>query len=73
MTSWKAGVKTSGDKDWCYNALRFATKEEAEGYVENLMWRWLAVTDTHVEECQDDPVNYKWENNKVVAVPTSGC
>jgi len=42
---------------WIGNALRFATKAEAEAYVQDLMWRWTAVRDTRVVESAD-PVNY---------------
>jgi hypothetical protein len=34
--------------------LRFATKDEAERYVHDLMMRWTLVTDTRVVE-SDDP------------------
>ena len=42
---------------FCGNALRFATREEAEASVRDLMNRWMLVTDTRVVET-DDPVNY---------------
>ncbi len=48
---------------WAGNALRFATKEEAEANVRNLMMRWLSVRETRVVE-SDDPVNYRWVNGK---------
>ena len=35
--------------------------------VRNLMSRWMQVTDTRVDET-DAPVNYRWENNKLVSV-----
>jgi hypothetical protein len=41
------------------NGLRFATREEAEANVANLMQRWFLVTDTRVVE-STDPVNYRW-------------
>jgi hypothetical protein len=53
--------------EFCGNALRFATKEEAEGNVFDLSMRWMLVRDTRVVE-SDDPVNYKWENGKLVAI-----
>jgi hypothetical protein len=43
------------------NALRFATREEAEANVRDLYSRWSLVTDTRVVE-SDDPVNYRWDN-----------
>jgi hypothetical protein len=47
---------TSGK--WCGNALRVATREEAEANVRDLMMRWFAVRETRVVE-SDDPVNYR--------------
>ena len=46
-------------------ALRFATREEAEAYVQNLMMRWFTVRETRVVE-SDDPVNYRWEEGRLV-------
>jgi hypothetical protein len=61
--SWKAEVITdSGDK-WISNALRFATKEEAESYVADLLLRWSAVRETRVVECAD-PVNYAFVDGR---------
>ena len=61
--SWKPEVIADNSGKWCGNALRFATKEEAEANVKNLMWKWLAVRDTRVVE-SDDPVNYRWIDGK---------
>ena len=67
--SFKPEVRTVGDGDnWSTNALRFATKEEAERYVLDLAMRWTAVTDTRVTEC-DDPVTAKIENDRLVHLP----
>jgi len=63
MTSWKPEVIADSTGAWCGNALRFATKEEAEANVFNLACRWLAVRDTRVVETSD-PVNYRWDNDK---------
>lgn len=65
--SWKPEVIADSSGEWCGNALRFATKEEAEANVANLAMRWLAVRETRVVE-SDDPVNYRWteEGLKVV-------
>jgi hypothetical protein len=48
------------------NALRFATREEAEANVRDLQWRWAAVRETRVVE-SDDPVNYRYINGKLEA------
>lgn len=63
--SWKAEVVADQYGGWHSNALRFATREEAQHYVADLANRWLLVTDTRVVEC-DDPVNRRIENNKMV-------
>lgn len=65
--SWKPEVIADSTGKWCGNALRFATKEEAELNVRDLMNRWLLVSDTRVVEC-DDPVNYRWIDGKLEAV-----
>ena len=52
---------------WYGNALRFATKQEAEANVSDLAFRWTSVRDTRVVE-SDDPVNYRWVNGELVAL-----
>ena len=61
--SWKPEVIADSTGKWCGNGPRFATKEEAEANVRDLMNRWFAVTDTRVVE-SDDPVNYIWDPKK---------
>jgi hypothetical protein len=65
--SWKPEVIADSSSKWCGNALRFATREEAEANVRDLMMRWMLVTDTRVVE-SDDPVNYRWVNNQLEPV-----
>lgn len=65
--SFAPQVKTGEASEWAGNALRFATREEAEQNVRDLMRRWLLVTDTRVVET-DDPVNYKWVDGKLEEV-----
>jgi hypothetical protein len=65
--SWKPEVQTDSSGKWYGNALRFATKEEAEANVFDLSMRWMLVRDTRVVEC-DDPVNYAWVDGGLVAV-----
>lgn len=57
--SFKPEVQTDNTGKWYDNALRFATREEAEAQVRDLSYRWLAVRETRVVE-SDDPVNYRW-------------
>jgi hypothetical protein len=65
--SFAPEVQTGRSSAWTGNALRFATREEAEANVANLMMRWLMVTDTRVVE-SDDPVNYRWTDEGLAAV-----
>lgn len=54
-TSWKVGVKTPSDHTWCYNGLRFATKEAAEEYGRDLYMRWTAVTEWEAHPADEEP------------------
>jgi hypothetical protein len=65
--SWKPEVIVDSSGKWYGNALRFATKEEAEGNAAALAWKWLAVREWRVVE-SDDPVNYHWVKGQLVAV-----
>lgn len=57
--SFAAEVIADNSGKWCGNILRFATKEEAESYVKDLMWRWILVRETRFIET-DDPVTDTW-------------
>jgi hypothetical protein len=57
--SYKPEVIADASGKWSGNALRFATREEAESYVFDLSMRWTLVSDTRVIE-SDDPINYRW-------------
>lgn len=48
------------DDKWASNALRFATKEEADNYGVELLSRWWVPTAHRVAE-STDPVNYKFD------------
>lgn len=65
--SFKPEVQTGEPGKFYGNALRFATREEAEANVKDLMNRWFLVTDTRVVE-SDEPVNYRWVNGKLESV-----
>lgn len=54
--SWKAEVIADNSGKFVSNALRFATKAEAEVYAADLAYRWTLVRDWRVVEC-DEPVN----------------
>ena len=59
MISFSPEVQT-GSNNWAGNALRFSTDAEAQGNVDHLAGRWLAVTATRVVKT-DDPVTHVWE------------
>ena len=65
--SWKPEVIADRSGKWTGNTFRFATQEEADEYVEDLMWRWTAVTGWRSIE-STDPVNYRWADGKAVAL-----
>ncbi len=65
--SWKPEVIADSTGQWYGNALRFATKQEAEDNARDLMMRWFAVCDTRASE-SPDPVNYAWVDGKLESV-----
>lgn len=65
--SWKPEVIADSSGQWCGNALRFATREEAEANVRDLSYRWILVRDTRVVE-SDDPVNYRYVAGRLEAL-----
>ena len=69
--SFKPEVIADTSNKWCGNALHFATREEAEANVRDLVMRWLAVREARVVE-SDDPVNYRYINGRLESL-TSGA
>lgn len=67
--SWKPEVQTDSTGNWYGNALRFATKEEAEAQVRDLSMRWFSVKETRAVE-STDPVTHKYVDGKSVDVTT---
>jgi hypothetical protein len=65
--SWKPEVQTYNTGKWYGNALRFATREEAESNARDLSWRWTAVREYRASE-SDEPVNYTYHDGTLVAV-----
>lgn len=53
--SWKVGVKTAGDTEWCSNGLRFKSKQAAASYGADLACRWTAVREWTVLPSDDEP------------------
>lgn len=64
---WKPEVQTFGDPKYYDNALRFATKEEAEASARDLSRRWMLVENWRAVE-SDDPVNYILNEGELVSV-----
>lgn len=65
--SWKPEVQTDSSGKWYDNALRFATKEEAEEAAYALAMRWTLVREWRAVE-SEDPVNYTWIDKRLVRV-----
>jgi len=57
--SWKAEIQVAGDPKWYDNAVRFATKREAEQYAEDLYQRWTTAKNWRAAKA-DDPVTASW-------------
>ena len=64
MKSWKPEVVADSSGKFIGNSLRFATKQEAEDNVHDLMMRWYAVRETRVVEV-DEPVNYTYHDRQL--------
>ena len=67
MKSYAPQVIADNSGKFYGNALRFATREEAEANVAHLASRWMLVRETRVVET-DDPVNYRWVNGRLQEV-----
>jgi hypothetical protein len=68
--SWAPEVIADNSGKWCGNAVRFATKEEAEADVRDLANRWFLVRETRVVE-SSDPVNYKRLRGVTVSIDST--
>lgn len=65
--SFAAEVIADAGGQWAGNALRFASRQEAESWVADLALRWILVRGTRVVE-SNDPVNYKWDGTNLTEV-----
>jgi len=63
--SWKPQIQVAGDQKWYDNAVRFATRVEAEKYARDLFYRWTSAKNQRATE-SDDPVNASWVEGAVV-------
>lgn len=70
--SWKVEVQVVRNGEWHDNALRFATKTEAEANIRELVMRWLAVNATRIVE-SDDPANYRYADRTLAAIQEPRC
>lgn len=59
--SYKVEVLAYGETKWVANALRFAAKEEAEAYSDDLFVRWTQVDKTRVVT-SDEPVSHTYSD-----------
>ena len=64
MRSFAPEVIADASGQWAGNALRFATRPEAESWVRDLYSRWMLVRETRVVE-STDPVNYAWRDGRL--------
>lgn len=60
--SYAPEVQADNTGNWYGNALRFATRGEAEKQALDLACRWLPVHNTRVVS-SDDPPNYRWDES----------
>lgn len=65
--SWKPEVIADSSGKWNGNALRFATKKEAEDNARDLSYRWMAVIDHRATE-SDDPINYDYTTGVLIRI-----
>jgi hypothetical protein len=65
--SYTPEVLVARESKFAGNALRFATREEAEAYAFELSLRWTAVRETRVVE-SDDAVNYAIRDGRAVLI-----
>ena len=64
MPNFKYGVQLAGESKLGFNAVVFATAEEADLAGRELLSRWFAPTGYEVVET-DDPVNYEIVDNTI--------
>jgi hypothetical protein len=66
--SFEPQVIADSSGKWVGNAVRTATKAEAETYVRDLSYRWTLVRETRVIE-SDDPVTYRIVDGRGEFIP----
>ena len=63
-TSWACWVLVKGEREWVTNALRFATKEEADAWGVDLDSRWTLPKELEARP-SDDPVNHRFAGGRL--------
>ncbi len=63
--SWRPEVIADDSGEWVGNALRFATRREADAYLSELAANWTQVVKTRAVEVFE-PVNCSWANGRVL-------
>lgn len=66
--SWKTEVETPRGQ-WSSNALRFATKKEAEDAGDELLSRWTVPLSSRATETPDEPANYRFNYERFKPEP----
>ncbi len=61
--SYKCQIKVYGDPKFYDNAVRFATREEADSAGQNKLWNWTMADEYRVVE-STDPANYRWSETE---------
>ena len=70
MSSFAAELSTDGGKSFAANGRRFATKDEALRHAEEIMQRWLAVTDWRAVPSDQEPnAVFDQHQNRAVEIP----
>jgi hypothetical protein len=69
--SFKPEVQVNDRPEWAGNALRFATRKEAEENVFDLMMRWFSVSNTRVVEV-DEPATHTYTDGKLGCIAQAG-
>jgi hypothetical protein len=65
--SFKPEVVVDQSGKWYGNALRFATREEAEANARDLAARWMLVSEWRAAE-SDEPVNYRYVDGQLISI-----
>ncbi len=68
--SWKPEVIADNTGKWLDNALRFATRAEAQARAQHMHETWMAVRDYRATRSRD-PVNYRYLDGALIPVDSA--